>query len=36
MKMMNEITADQTGMVLEVLVENGQPIATGQALFRIG
>jgi|TARA_B100000315_G_C14542769_1_gene571743 acetyl-CoA carboxylase biotin carboxyl carrier protein len=35
MKMMNEITAEGDGTIAEVLVENGQPIATGQALFRI-
>lgn len=35
MKMMNEIRAESGGTVVEVLVENGQPIATGQGLFRL-
>jgi acetyl-CoA carboxylase biotin carboxyl carrier protein len=35
MKLMNEIEADVAGRVAEVLVENGQPVEFGQALFRI-
>jgi len=35
MKLMNEIEADEPGKVTEVLVENGQPVEFGQALFRI-
>ena len=35
MKLMNEIEADAAGRVVEVLVENGQPVEFGQALFRI-
>ncbi|HYH97964.1 acetyl-CoA carboxylase biotin carboxyl carrier protein [Hyalangium sp.] len=35
MKLMNEIEAEQAGRVVEVLVENGQPVEFGQALFRI-
>lgn len=33
MKLMNEIKAEIGGKVLEVLVENGQPIEFGQTLF---
>lgn len=33
MKMMNEIEADLRGRVQRVLVENGQPVEYGQALF---
>jgi acetyl-CoA carboxylase biotin carboxyl carrier protein len=35
MKLMNEIEAEQAGRVVEILVENGQPVEFGQALFRI-
>jgi acetyl-CoA carboxylase biotin carboxyl carrier protein len=35
MKLMNEIEADKAGKVAEILVENGQPVEFGQALFRI-
>lgn len=35
MKLMNEITADQHGAIVEILVEDGQPVEYGQALFRI-
>ena len=35
MKLMNEIEAEVAGRVAEVLVENGQPVEFGQALFRI-
>jgi acetyl-CoA carboxylase biotin carboxyl carrier protein len=35
MKLMNEIEADEPGKVTEILVENGQPVEFGQALFRI-
>jgi acetyl-CoA carboxylase biotin carboxyl carrier protein len=35
MKLMNEIEADVAGKVAEILVENGQPVEFGQALFRI-
>lgn len=35
MKMMNEIAAETGGLVVEILVGDGEPIATGQALFRI-
>ena len=36
MKLMNEIEADASGTVKAVLVENGQPVEYGQALFVIG
>jgi acetyl-CoA carboxylase biotin carboxyl carrier protein len=35
MKLMNEIEADHAGRVAEIMVENGQPVEFGQALFRI-
>ena len=35
MKLMNEIPSDKTGVIREVLVENGQPVEYGQVLFRI-
>jgi acetyl-CoA carboxylase biotin carboxyl carrier protein len=35
MKIMNEIQAETKGAVLEVLVENGQPVEYGQRLFKI-
>jgi acetyl-CoA carboxylase biotin carboxyl carrier protein len=35
MKLMNEIEAEVAGKVVEVLVENGQPVEFGQPLFRI-
>jgi acetyl-CoA carboxylase biotin carboxyl carrier protein len=36
MKLMNEIEADAAGTIKAVLVENGQPVEYGQALFVIG
>ncbi|MDR2851760.1 MAG: acetyl-CoA carboxylase biotin carboxyl carrier protein [Burkholderiaceae bacterium] len=36
MKILNEIQADKSGTVLEVLVENGQAVEYGQPLFMIG
>jgi acetyl-CoA carboxylase biotin carboxyl carrier protein len=36
MKLLNEIEADQSGVVKKVLVENGQPVEYGQPLFIIG
>jgi len=36
MKLMNEIEADQGGVIKAVLVENGQPVEFGQPLFVIG
>jgi acetyl-CoA carboxylase biotin carboxyl carrier protein len=35
MKLMNEIEAESAGQVMEVLVENGQPIEFGQTLMYI-
>jgi acetyl-CoA carboxylase biotin carboxyl carrier protein len=35
MKLMNEIESDSAGQVMEVLVENGQPIEFGQLLMYI-
>src|SRR5262245_65183889 len=35
MKILNEITADCTGVITEVLVENQQPVEYGQELFRV-
>jgi len=36
MKLLNEIDSDVTGVVKQILVENGQPVEYGQALFVIG
>lgn len=36
MKLLNEIEADQSGVVKKALVENGQPVEYGQPLFIIG
>lgn len=35
MKLMNEIEADCSGIVVEVLAENGKPVEFGQRLFKI-
>ena len=35
MKVMNEIKAETSGVVAEVLAENGKPVQFGQALFRV-
>jgi acetyl-CoA carboxylase biotin carboxyl carrier protein len=35
MKLMNEIEADASGEIVQVLAENGQPVEYGQALFSI-
>jgi acetyl-CoA carboxylase biotin carboxyl carrier protein len=35
MKIFNEITADCSGVVTEILVENQQPVEYGQVLFRV-
>jgi acetyl-CoA carboxylase biotin carboxyl carrier protein len=35
MKLMNELEAEVSGIVREILVENGEPIEYGQVLFRI-
>ena len=36
MKLLNEIEADQSGVIKAILVENGQPVEFGQPLFIIG
>jgi len=36
MKLLNEIEADKTGVIKEILVENGEPVEYGQPLFIIG
>lgn len=36
MKLLNEIEADKSGVIKEILVENGQPVEYGQPLFLIG
>ena len=36
MKLMNEIEADKSGTVKQILVENGQPVEYGQPLVVIG
>ncbi|MFN0313746.1 MAG: acetyl-CoA carboxylase biotin carboxyl carrier protein [Burkholderiales bacterium] len=36
MKLLNEIEADQGGVVKEVYVENGQPVEYGEPLFLLG
>lgn len=36
MKLLNEIEADQGGVIKAILVENGQPVEFGQPLFIIG
>ncbi len=35
MKLMNEIETEITGQIMEILVENGEPIEFGQPLMRI-
>ncbi|MEO0415574.1 MAG: acetyl-CoA carboxylase biotin carboxyl carrier protein [Verrucomicrobiota bacterium] len=35
MKVMNEIKAEISGEIVEVLVENGTPVQYGEALFRV-
>lgn len=35
MKIMNEIQAETKGVIVEALVENGQPVEYGQRLFKI-
>jgi len=35
MKLMNEIESEVRGKVVEILVENAQPVEFGQALFRV-
>lgn len=35
MKLMNELEAEMNGQVMEILVENGEPIEYGQPLMRV-
>jgi len=35
MKLMNELDAEISGEIVEVLVENAQPVEFGQVLFRV-
>jgi len=35
MKIMNEIQAEVKGTIVEILVENGQPVEYGQRLFKL-
>lgn len=35
MKLMNEIEAEVSGQVMEILVQNGQPVEYGQPLMRV-
>ena len=35
MKLMNEIESDVDGAIIEVLVDNGQPVEYAEALFRV-
>ena len=35
MKVMNEVKAERSGVIVEVLVENGEPVEFGQPLFLI-
>jgi len=35
MKIMNEIQAELKGTILEILVENGQPVEYGQKLYKV-
>ena len=35
MKVMNEIKADISGVITEIVAENGKPVQYGQALFKI-
>ena len=36
MKVMNEVKAEKSGVIKEVLVDNGDPVEYGQKLFVIG
>jgi acetyl-CoA carboxylase biotin carboxyl carrier protein len=36
MKLLNEIDADASGVIKQILVENGQPVEFGQPLFVLG
>ena len=36
MKILNQIESDKSGKVIEILVENGQPVEYNEPLFVIG
>ncbi len=36
MKLLNEIEADQSGVIKAIMIENGQPVEYGEPLFIIG
>ena len=33
MKVMNEVKAEKSGVIKEILIENGQPVEFGQPMF---
>ncbi len=35
MKMLNQIEADKAGVIIDILVENGQPVEYGETLFTV-
>ncbi|MBL1260985.1 MAG: acetyl-CoA carboxylase biotin carboxyl carrier protein [Thiotrichaceae bacterium] len=35
MKMLNQIEADKAGVIVDILVENGQPVEYGETLFTV-
>ena len=35
MKMMNQIESDKSGVIVEILVEDGDPVEFDQPMFRI-
>jgi acetyl-CoA carboxylase biotin carboxyl carrier protein len=35
MKLMNELESEVEGTIVEILVENAQPVEYGQVLFRV-
>jgi len=35
MKLMNEIESETSGKIVQILIENGQPVEFGQPLFTI-
>ena len=36
MKVMNEVKAEKSGVIKEILIENGQPVEFGQPMFVLG
>ena len=35
MKLMNELEAEVSGQIVEILVQNGEPVEFGQVLMRV-